>query len=87
MCWKWNDNVLCFSVKNDGLVDEYALSQTTLEQVFLQFARQQEEDDDKSEDENDSFDFWWKMHTVWYWYVDMHIIYRLPINNPAWANT
>lgn len=32
-------------VKSDGLIDEYALSQTTLEQVFLQFARQQEEDE------------------------------------------
>lgn len=37
-------------IKSDGLVDEYALSQTTLEQVFLQFARQQEEGDDKEED-------------------------------------
>lgn len=36
-------------IKSDGLVDEYALSQTTLEQVFLQFARQQEEEDDKEE--------------------------------------
>ncbi|KAG0725814.1 ATP-binding cassette sub-family A member 5 [Chionoecetes opilio] len=34
-------------IKSDGLVDEYALSQTTLEQIFLQFARQQEESQDE----------------------------------------
>ncbi|MPC24949.1 ATP-binding cassette sub-family A member 5 [Portunus trituberculatus] len=39
--------------KSDGLVDEYALSQTTLEQIFLQFARQQEEEDDKEESGDD----------------------------------
>lgn len=39
------------SVKNDGFIDEYALSQTTLEQVFLQFARQQEENEEEAEKE------------------------------------
>lgn len=35
--------------KGDRLISEYALSQTTLEQVFLQFARQQEEDVEEGE--------------------------------------
>ncbi|XP_071532999.1 cholesterol transporter ABCA5-like [Panulirus ornatus] len=43
----------CFGMlekaKTEGLVEEYALSQTTLEQVFLQFARQQEEVEDEDE--------------------------------------
>ncbi|XP_042234666.1 cholesterol transporter ABCA5-like [Homarus americanus] len=43
----------CFEMlekaKADGLVEEYALSQTTLEQVFLKFARQQEFEDDDEE--------------------------------------
>lgn len=32
-------------------MEEYALSQTTLEQVFLQFARQQEEQEEDEEEE------------------------------------
>ncbi|XP_068227005.1 cholesterol transporter ABCA5-like [Palaemon carinicauda] len=40
----------CFSMleeaKGKSLLQEYALSQTTLEQVFLKFAREQEEDND-----------------------------------------
>ncbi|KAK3894585.1 hypothetical protein Pcinc_001659 [Petrolisthes cinctipes] len=45
----------CFAMlenaKTDGLLEEYALSQTTLEQVFLQFARQQEEQEEDEEEE------------------------------------
>nr|XP_053640029.1 cholesterol transporter ABCA5-like [Cherax quadricarinatus] len=49
-----SDLARCFMVlekaKSEGLMEEYALSQTTLEQVFLKFARQQEyEDDDDQE--------------------------------------
>ncbi|XP_047474330.1 phospholipid-transporting ATPase ABCA3-like [Penaeus chinensis] len=36
--------------KGDRLISEYALSQTTLEQVFLQFARQQEDDVEEGEE-------------------------------------
>lgn len=43
----------CFEMlektKTEGLLEEYALSQTTLEQVFLKFARQQEYEDDEDE--------------------------------------
>lgn len=46
--------IFYFSVKSDGLVDEYALSQTTLEQVFLQFARQQEENEEMTMNEDRS---------------------------------
>ena len=39
-------------MKASGRIVEYSFSQTTLEQVFLHFARDQEDEDQPSEDED-----------------------------------
>ena len=39
-------------MKKETKIEEYALSQTTLEQVFLRFARLQEDDDDDGDDDD-----------------------------------
>lgn len=39
----------CIAVKSKFDVEEYSFSQTTLEQVFIEFAKQQEAEDEQTE--------------------------------------
>ena len=46
------NSMFCFTGKRDFGIEEYSFSQSTLEQVFLEFAREQDEDAKDDDNEN-----------------------------------